>query len=109
MIALILSLVQEAVTLTPGIVEDLKLIFNNPSPTPADWEALRAKVLSKSYADFVPASALPALAASKPVVLPDPAPVAAETVTAAPETKEQAAAAPAPYLPDGSKNPDFVE
>jgi hypothetical protein len=129
MIALIIQLVQEAVTLAPGIVTDLQDIFSKANPTPADWEALRAKILSKSYEDFVPASALPALAASKPVVLPDPAPVATEAATAAPETNEQAAAAllaavaepeaqaqvqqtkpaaaPSPYLADGSPNPAF--
>jgi len=59
-IYLILSLVEEAIKDTPGIVTDLQAIFSKPNPSPADWEALRAKVLSKSYADYVPSSALPA-------------------------------------------------
>jgi hypothetical protein len=59
-ISLIISLVQEAIALEPSIVTDLQALFSNPSPTPADWEALRQKVLSKSYSSYVPASALPA-------------------------------------------------
>lgn len=58
-IALIISLVEEAVKITPGIVADLQEIFAKPNPAPADWETLRQKVLSKRYADYVPASALP--------------------------------------------------
>lgn len=58
-IALIISLVEEAVKITPGIVADLQELFSDPNPTPAKWEALRQKVKSKSYADYVPASALP--------------------------------------------------
>lgn len=130
-IYLILSLVEEAVKDTPGIIADLQEIFSKPNPTPADWEALRAKVLSKSYGDYVPASALAGGIA--PAKIPG-------VNTAAPETKspindsgaspEQgkpaeaatsaqvpegdvtsstpaAVAAPQPYLPDGSRNPDF--
>jgi hypothetical protein len=70
MISLIISLVEEAVKLCPEIIADLQTIFGNPNPTPADWEALRQKVLSISYAGYVPASALPAsapAAASQPV------------------------------------------
>ena len=118
LIALIMSLVEEAIKDAPGVVEDLKLIFNNPNPVPADWEALRAKVLAKGYADYVPASALPpenVVALSTPV---QSAPAAA----AAPEAPPAPAAAPAaaqqeqpaakaeaiaPYLPDGSANPAF--
>lgn len=59
LISLIVSLVQEAIALEPSILTDLQTLFANPTPTPADWEALRQKVLSKSYSDYVPASALP--------------------------------------------------
>jgi len=58
MLAIILSLVEEAINITPGIVADIQAIFNNPNPTPADWEALRAKVLAKGYADYVPSTTL---------------------------------------------------
>jgi hypothetical protein len=97
MLALLVSLIEEAVAVTPGIVDDLKLIFNNPSPVPADWEALRTKVLAKSYADYVPASALPgggavpatptasaATAASIPAIALVPPPAPAPEAAAAP-------------------------
>jgi hypothetical protein len=60
LISLILSLVQEAITLEPQIAAQLKELFAKENPTPADWEALRVQVLGKTYADYVPASALPA-------------------------------------------------
>lgn len=59
LIALIIQLVETAVQLEPSIATELQTLFNNPNPTPADWEALRQKVLSKSYSTYVPASALP--------------------------------------------------
>ena len=127
LLALIVSLIEEAVKVAPGVAEDLKLIFENPSPVPADWEALRAKVLAKSYADYVPASALPpenVVKLSAPVVTPPATetPVVAkpEAIQTAVETPNPqnpapepspaiAAAAPvAAYLPDGSPNPAYV-
>lgn len=122
MLALILQLVEEAVVLTPGIVEDLKTIFSKPNPTPEDWAALRTKVLAKSYADYVPASALPADNVSAlPVAseTSEPAPALPEPVQEAPSAVKppseppvatetvQAAAEPSPYLPDGSPNPQY--
>ena len=59
-LSLIISLVQEAITLEPAIAAEFQVMFSNQNPTPADWEALRQKVLSKTYANYVPASALPA-------------------------------------------------
>jgi hypothetical protein len=93
-IYLILSLVEEAIKDTPGIVADLQTIFSNPNPSAADWEALRAKVLSKSYGDYVPATALPSAAA----------PVATAVQAEQPAAKTDA---PQPYLADGSRNPDY--
>jgi hypothetical protein len=58
-IALIISLVEEAVKEEPAIQADIVNIFTKSNPTPADWEALRAKVLAKGYGDYVPASQLP--------------------------------------------------
>ncbi len=97
MLALILSLVEEAIAVTPGVIDDLKLIFNNPDPTPADWEALRAKVLAKSYADYVPASALPSIAAVR-AAAPAPANVVALStpVPPPPGATPLASATPAP-------------
>ena len=121
LIAIIISLVEEAVKLAPGVYEDLQLIFSKPNPTPDDWEALRAKVLSVSYADYVPASAL-ASAGSPGVVGSGTIPPAAETpVSGQPgaseaaenppqtQTQPETAVADVPaYLPDGSPNPDFT-
>ena len=59
LIALILSLAEEAIKDAPQLAADLKEIFAKTDPTPADWQALREKALAKSYADYVPASALP--------------------------------------------------
>jgi len=85
-----LTLLEKFIAVTPGFVADLKAILDKPSPTPDDWKALKAKIKANSYADYVPASALPAAAAAAPVQDP-PAP--AVTVQ--------------PYLVDGSRNPDF--
>lgn len=59
LLAAIISLVQEAITLEPSIQAELQTLFSQSNPTPADWEALRQKVLSKTYGDYVPATALP--------------------------------------------------
>ena len=66
MISLIISLVEQAITEAPAVYADLQAIFSNPAPTAADWEALRAKVLAKTYADYVPASALATGGAAAP-------------------------------------------
>jgi len=59
MLALVVSLIEEAVKVAPEVAAELKNIFSVSNPSPADWEALRQKVLSKNYANYVPASALP--------------------------------------------------
>src|SRR5581483_11655594 len=123
-IALILSALEELISITPGLLEELRAIFANPSPTPADWEALRQKVTAKSYADYVPASALPgnvvvlpgvttAADESKPTITQPGATNSTETAGQDQNSQDQdqttpAAAAPEPaYLPDGSPNPKF--
>lgn len=58
LLAIIVSLVEEAVKLAPSIVADFQAIFSKPNPTPADWAALRASILEKSYEDFVPDTGL---------------------------------------------------
>jgi hypothetical protein len=58
-LVLIFSLVEEAIKIAPQVETDLAGIFSTANPTPADWEALRAKVLAKGYFDYVPASQLP--------------------------------------------------
>lgn len=59
LLATIVALVEEAVKAAPGIVADFQAIFSKPNPTPDDWQALKTSILSKSYKDFVPDSALP--------------------------------------------------
>lgn len=125
-IALVIAAIEAAIQDTPELVADLKAIFAKENPAPDDWKALRVKVLAKNYADYVPASALPAgnftalPGVSAPSPVPSDAPQAtpeasapAETAAPAPNPPETtptvpAAAAPVPaYLPDGSPNPAF--
>jgi hypothetical protein len=82
LIALIIQLVETAVADAPQLYDDLQNIFDNPNPTPADWEALRAKVLAEGYFDYVPDSAL----------APDKAAQASPAVT--PAAKETPLTAP---------------
>ncbi|MGD0744146.1 MAG: hypothetical protein ABSA45_03230 [Verrucomicrobiota bacterium] len=112
MLALLISLIEEAVKITPAVVEDFKLIFNNPEPVPADWEALRAKVLAKGYGDYVPASALPpdnVVKVPPPIIFLAPKSPPITDSGAIPTAVDQANPQnpPDPYLPDGSPNPAF--
>jgi hypothetical protein len=102
-LSLIVSLVEEAIQVEPQLVAEFQTIFGNANPTPADWEALRAKVLAKSYADYVPSSALPA--ASAAAASPPVATAAAQTNAPI----SQASASQPAYLADGSKNPASTE
>lgn len=108
-IALIIALVEEAIKVEPQVAAGLQSIFSKANPTPEDWQTLRANALAKSYADYVPASALPA---SSPAAQIPPVTTAATESNApisqpgASETAQPAvAAAIPPYLDDGSKNP----
>jgi hypothetical protein len=58
-ISLIVQLVQIAIAEEPAIAEEFKTLFATANPTPADWDSLRQKVLSKTYKDYVPDSDLP--------------------------------------------------
>ncbi|HEX3626703.1 MAG TPA: hypothetical protein VH280_14920 [Verrucomicrobiae bacterium] len=58
-LALIIQLLQEAIVLEPSFAAEIQTLLSTPNPQPADWEALRQKVLAKSYKDYVPASGLP--------------------------------------------------
>jgi len=51
--------IEEAIQQTPALVADLQAIFANGAPTAADFAALREKVASESYKQFVPGSQLP--------------------------------------------------
>ena len=47
-LSLIVGLVQEAIVVAPGLIDDLQAIFAKADATPADWEALRAKIMAAS-------------------------------------------------------------
>jgi len=54
MLALIVSLVEEAIKVTPGLVTDLQAIFSKPNPTPADWLALKTKIQGTTFEQLAP-------------------------------------------------------
>jgi hypothetical protein len=92
MLALIFSMVEEAIKLEPALALELHNLFSTPNPTAADWLALREKVLGETFEALAPAAA----ANLPPVTQP-------ETVTAPPITvpppvlaPEVASAEPAP-------------
>jgi hypothetical protein len=58
-LALIISLVEEAIKDTPELITSFKVIFSTSNPTPADWEALRNAIKSEDYSYFVPNSNIP--------------------------------------------------
>jgi hypothetical protein len=100
-IPLFISLAESLLQDEPEIVAMVQAILAKPNPTPADWLALHQQVLAKSYADYVPASALPA--ASAPAQIP-PVTIAA---TQSNEPISEPGASAKPYLDDGTPNPDF--
>jgi hypothetical protein len=53
-IAGIISLVEELVTESPAIYAELQTIFAKSNPTPVDWELLRTKIVSDSFAKLAP-------------------------------------------------------
>jgi hypothetical protein len=53
-IAAIITLVEKLIENEPAIAAELQNIFSNPNPTPADWQALRAKVLGESFDQLCP-------------------------------------------------------
>jgi hypothetical protein len=58
-LTLVIFGIEEAIQQTPALIADLQNIFANGAPTAADFAALRAKVASESYQQFVPQSGLP--------------------------------------------------
>ena len=56
---LIILGVEEAIKLTPRLITEFQTLFSKKDVTEADWVALRTKVLSKSYEDYVPATSIP--------------------------------------------------
>ena len=58
LLAVIVSLVEEAIKLEPGVVAAFKSIFAKDNATPADWQAVKDAVLASRYEDFVPDTAI---------------------------------------------------
>lgn len=83
-IALALEMLEAAIQAEPALQSAIVAVFSKPNPTPADWDALRVKVISKNYRDYVPDTQLPlSLTPPAPVVTAPPAVVAADTSAAA--------------------------
>lgn len=59
MLSLILFAVQEAIKAAPALVTEFQALFAHGTPSDADFDAFRARIAAESYAQFVPASALP--------------------------------------------------
>lgn len=57
--ALVIALVEEAVKDTPALITEFQTIFSVANPSPADWTALRTKVASESYEQYVPGTSIP--------------------------------------------------
>lgn len=53
-LALIIQLVEAAITEAPQVYSELQNIFSKSNPTPADWQALRSKVLGESFQSLAP-------------------------------------------------------
>jgi len=83
---LALFVLQEAIKYEPALEAEIRALFAKPEITAADWIALRLRVANKTYADYVPESALlPAPVAPAPAAPPPVAPIpAADPTPAAP-------------------------
>ena len=53
-LALIIGLVEEAIKIEPAIAAELQTIFSKKDPTPADWLALKDKVMSQTFDGLAP-------------------------------------------------------
>jgi hypothetical protein len=99
---LAIFILQEVITQAPALYTDIVGIFSSPTPpTPADWQALLAKITAKSYADYDPGLAsAPGAPAATAAAAPQPAanvvtlPQAAAVVTAGASQASTAAQAP---------------
>jgi hypothetical protein len=50
--ALIVTIIEAALKLAPGLVDEFRALLASGDPTPADWETLRRKV-QKSYDAYI--------------------------------------------------------
>lgn len=55
---LVIFAVEELIKQAPALIVEFQKLFSTSAPTPEDFAALRAKVRSKTYRDYVPASKL---------------------------------------------------
>jgi hypothetical protein len=51
--------IEELISLEPKLAADIKALFTSGNPTDADFDALRARVTSRSYGNLVPNTDLP--------------------------------------------------
>lgn len=77
LLSLIIFGVQQLIAHAPEIAAEISALLTKTEPTADDWKALHDKVAAKSYRDYVPASALPPVAAPAA-----PGPVAAAVAAA---------------------------
>ena len=77
-----LFILEEAIKNEPAIAAEIRELLKKNDPTPEDWAALRARVASKTYRDYVPATALPPEPAAPPAAAPEPAVVDAAPIPA---------------------------
>ena len=111
---LILFGLEEVIKMEPSVASELSTLFSGAQPTAADWQALRNRVLAKSYSDYDPGTG----AAAQPVpvnvvAMPAPAPAVPPIVQPAPNLASLAAGiqvqpeapAAAPALPAASTTP----
>jgi DNA polymerase III subunit gamma/tau len=99
-LSLVFFLLEEAIKNEPAIADEVRSLLNKADPTPEDWALLRANVRDKTYAQYVPASAL-AAAPTPPPATPAPEPAPAPVLTVLPE----AAAVPPASAPDPTPTP----
>lgn len=103
LISLGIFAIQQLIIHEPEIAAEIKALLTKADPTPAEWDALHAKIALKGYLDYVPASAL--IAAPVAVkVLPTVVPQADEpVVSGSADNAEASAVVPAP-APVGLNN-----
>jgi hypothetical protein len=57
-LTLLTFIIEEAVKIAPGFIQDLLALFSEGTPTATDFATLRAKIQAESYGQFVPGSIL---------------------------------------------------
>lgn len=88
-LALLISLVEEAIKIEPSLAAEISALFARQNPTPQDWMDLRARVLGESFAALAP-NAAANLAPEKVETVTDKEEVATDE-TPAPEVASVAA------------------